>query len=185
MKLTVRSIALVLALILVACGRGGIDAPEGFTRYRDTTRGYTLVHPDTWVYQPDPKGGILLSDPADPSYQVTVVVSDAPRKDIKDITAFGTPKQVAERFVNEVLKKKAPPTALVEMVNPAQRKDAQERPYYSFEVILAQDGKARHLVYCLNVSKGKVYTLVTGTSDTAWSARRERIYEIANSFVVS
>lgn len=179
-----RALIVALLMFLVACGSSRSNAPKGFVRFQDSDNRFTLVHPDTWAFNVDPQGGVRISDPADPSYQVSVLVTDAPRKDLKDITAFGPPQKVAERFVNQVLKKKSPPDAKIELVSPMERKDAKGRIYYSFEVILANQGKANHLLYCLSVEGGKVYTLVTGTSAVAWLNRHDAVYEIANSFEV-
>lgn len=178
-------IAAVLSAVLVGCSRSGIDAPKGFQRFSEPNSTFTLVYPDTWTFNPDPKGAVRLSDPADPTYQVSVVVSDAPRKDIKDIRAFGTPQQVADRFANDVLKKKSPPGAVIEVSNATQRTDSKGVPYYSFEVVIASGGRAVHQVYCVAVSGGKVYTLVTGSAAIAWGERREKINQIINSFMIS
>ncbi len=182
-------VALALVVLLAGCGRSGINAPEGFQRYQDSNSTFTLVYPDNWAFQTDPKGAIRLSDPADPSYQVSVLVSNAPadptRKGVKDVTAFGTPKAVADRFANEVLKKKSYPDAVIEVSNPAQRKDNKGITYYTFEVVLAAGGKANHQIYCIAVNQGKVYTLVTGSSAISWGSRRKKIYQIVDSFTVS
>jgi photosystem II oxygen-evolving enhancer protein 2 len=179
-----RSMAILLVVLLVACGRSAANLPKGFQQYQDVEKGFALLYPDNWAFQLDPKGAVRLSDPADSTYQVSVLISDAPRKDVKDITVFGTPKQVADRFANTVLKKNLPPTAKVEIINPKQRKDAKGFTYYSFEIILANQGKANHLMYALSVTKGKVYTLVTGSSAVNWLDRQERVYKIVDSFDV-
>ncbi|AGY60419.1 photosystem II reaction center PsbP [Gloeobacter kilaueensis] len=184
-RLVSSGIAALLVLGLFACSRSGINAPPGFQRFQEPNSAFTLVYPDTWTFQNDPGGAVRLSDPADATYQVSVVVSPAPRKDIKDITAFGSPKAVAERFATQVLKKKAPPGAKIEIANPQERKDSKGIPYYSFEVVLASGGKAIHYVYCVSVNGGKVYTLATGSNAIAWLDRREKLYQIVNSFTIN
>jgi photosystem II oxygen-evolving enhancer protein 2 len=186
MKYSVRRglLAVALVAVLTACSRSG-DAPKGFVRFQDPENRFTLIHPDTWAFNLDPKGAVRLSDPADPTYQVSVVISDAPRKEVKDITAFGTPKQVADRFVNQVLKPKSPPGTKIELLAPKERRDAKGNVYYSFEIIQANQGRASHLLYCLSLDKGKVYTLVTGSSAVGWLNRQVAVYQIADSFQVS
>ncbi len=270
-------------LLLTACGgKSGSTTPKGFQEFRDTDERFSVLYADNWTFQPGPDAGVKLSDPSDPSYQLTVTVGPVPRSlgataiDLNpDLLALmkqkpqkGLPIPSIDRGVlvekvtpnsaagkgglqvgdvitgvdsqpaldsfavqiavgkhkagetmaftvhrgstNQTLKILAPKlevlsvkqfnrTALgqqigislaegdtkktvVEQRNASEKTDKKQRIYYTYELVIATEGRARHVMVSVVVDQGFLYTMIAGCSDDTWPAHAEKIKTMTGSF---
>jgi PsbP len=124
---------------------------------------------------------VLLADPIDGSYQVTVYASDI--KGRNDIADLGTVDKFGQLLIKRFQGRKEKTVA--ELRSTKERKDKAGKRYYTVELVVSARKNAQHTVVTATVDNGKIYTLVTGTGDGTWASRKEKLFTIADSFVLT
>jgi PsbP len=174
-------LVLCASLMATACAPAGEKLPVGFQRFNAPDERYTLLFPNNWTFQPGPEGGVLLADPIDGSYQVTVYSSDLKgRDDIKDL---GSVEKFGQLLVKRFQGRKEKTVA--ELRSAKERKDKTGKRYYTVELVVAARNNAQHTLVTATVDDGKIYTLVTGTGDGTWASRKEKLFTVADSFALT
>ncbi len=166
--------------MVTACAPAAEKLPVGFQRFNAPDDRYTLLYPNNWTFQPGPEGGVLLADPIDGSYQVTVYSSDI--KGRNDIADLGSVEKFGQLLIKRFQDRKEKTVA--ELRSTKERKDKTGKRYYTAELVVAARNNAQHTVVTATVDDGKIYTLVTGTGDGTWASRKEKLFTVADSFVL-
>ncbi len=172
---------ILTSILITACAPAGEKLPTGFQRFKAPDDRYTLLYPNNWTFQPGPEGGVLLADPVDGSYQVTVYSSDI--KGRNDIADLGSVEKFGQLLIKRFQGRKEKTVA--ELRSSKERKDKAGKRYYTVELVVAARKTAQHTVVTATVDNGKIYTLVTGTGDGTWASRKEKLFTVADSFVLT
>jgi PsbP len=175
------ALTLFSAILITACAPAGEKLPVGFQRFNAPDDRYTLLYPNNWTFQPGPEGGVLLADPIDGSYQVTVYSSDI--KGRNDIADLGSVDKFGQLLIKRFQGRKEKTVA--ELRSTKERKDKTGKRYYTVELVVSARKNAQHTVVTATVDNGKIYTLVTGTGDGTWVNRKEKLFTVADSFVLT
>lgn len=175
------ALTLFSSILITACAPAGEKLPTGFQRFNAPDDRYTLLYPNNWTFQPGPEGGVLLADPVDGSYQVTVYSTDL--KGRNDIADLGSVEKFGQLLIKRFQGRKEKTVA--ELRSSKERKDKAGKRYYTVELVVAARKTAQHTVVTATVDNGKIYTLVTGTGDGTWASRKEKLSTIADSFVLT
>lgn len=170
---------LVLSLGLHGCSTTGIS---GLVSYVDTTDGYEFLYPNGWLPVKVSDGpDIVLHDMIERSENVSVVISDVP--DGKTLTDLGTPGEVGYQLQKKAI---APPDSgrVAELINAEVRK-SRGQTYYLLEYNVKLPNEERHNVASVAVSRGKLFTFNTSTTEKRWTKLKEMFEIVAKSFTVS
>jgi len=181
----------VAAVLLAGCTSKSSTIPLGFQEFRDPDERFMVLYPNTWTFQPGPDQGVKLSDPADASYQITIAKGKVPAQ----IMLKGKPTPLTSvsqfnrsEFGRRISKSLIPNTGsdankpTVEIRNERQREDLRKRVYYTYEVVIANNGVARHTLITAVIDQGYLYTVISGSSDDTWASREEKLKTVTDSF---
>lgn len=176
--------ALVLALVgtaLLGCSNG----IGGLQRYTSTVEGYEFLYPNGWVevgIQNDTSGiDVVLHDIVEVSENVSVVVNEVP--DDRTLTDLGSPSEVGYRLLKNAI---APPESdrEAELLR-AELGQAEGQTYYKLEYqVTLADGRERHNLANVAVSRGKLFTLNVSVPQRRWNRLPALFEAMVNSFKV-
>lgn len=170
---------LVLSLGLHGCASSGVS---GLKSYVDTADGYEFLYPNGWLPVKVSDGpDIVFHDMIERSENVSVIISDVP--DGKTLTDLGTPGEVGYQLQKNAI---APPNSgrVAELVN-AEARQSGDKTYYLLEYSVKLPNEQRHNVASVAVSRGKLFTLNTSTTEKRWNKLKEMFEIVAKSFTVS
>lgn len=173
----IAAVLLVLSLGLTGCA----SAVSGLKSYVDTTDGYEFLYPNGWVPVKVSDGpDVVFHDMIERSENVSVVISDVP--DGKSLTDLGTPGEVGYQLQKNAI---APANSgrVAELVN-AEARQSGDKTYYLLEYNVKLPNEERHNVASVSVSRGKLFTLNTSTTEKRWQKLKEMFEIVAKSFTV-
>ena len=175
----IAAILLVLSLGLSSCA----SAVSGLKSYVDTGDGYEFLYPNGWVPVKVSEGpDVVFHDMIERAENVSVVISDVP--DGKSLTDLGTPGEVGYELQKNAI---APATSgrVAQLVN-AEARQSGEQTYYLLEYsVKLPNDEERHNIASVAVSRGKLFTLNTSTTEKRWQKLQEMFEIVAKSFTVS
>lgn len=177
-----KTIAAVMLLVLSLGLHGCASGVSGLKSYVDTTDGYEFLYPNGWLPVKVSDGpDVVFHDMIERSENVSVVISDVP--DGKTLTDLGTPGEVGYQLQKNAI---APPNSgrVAELVN-AEARQSGDKTYYLLEYSVKLPNEQRHNVASVAVSRGKLFTLNTSTTEKRWTKLKEMFEIVAKSFTVS
>ncbi|KAF5733807.1 psbP-like protein 1 chloroplastic [Tripterygium wilfordii] len=151
------------------------ETSKGFLSFTDKYDGYSFLYPFGWqevIIEGEDK---VYKDVIEPLESVSINLVPTSKEDIRD---FGSPQQVAETLVKNVLAPSSQKTKLIE----ASEHDVDGIAYYTFEFIAQAPNYTRHALSTICVGNGKFYTLTTGANERRWEKMKDRLHTVVNSF---
>lgn len=177
-----KTIAAVLLLVLSLGLNGCASGVSGLKSYVDTADGYEFLYPNGWLPVKVSDGpDVVFHDMIERSENVSVVISDVP--DGKTLAELGTPGEVGYQLQKNAI---APPNSgrKAELVN-AEARQSGDKTYYLLEYSVKLPTEQRHNVASVAVSRGKLFTLNTSTTEKRWTKLKDMFELVAKSFTVS
>lgn len=180
-----RTIA-ALVLIPICVGLFGCsNGIGGLQRYTSTVEGYEFLYPNGWVevqIANDDSGiDVVLHDIVEVSENVSVVVNEVP--DDRTLTDLGSPSEVGYRLLKNAI---APPESdrQAELLS-AEVGQAEGQTYYKLEYqVTLANGRERHNLANVAVSRGKLLTLNVSVPQRRWNRLQAMFEAMVNSFKV-
>lgn len=148
---------------------------KGFISVTDNKDGYSLLYPFGWQEVVVEGQDKVFKDVIEPLETVSVNVIPTTKQNIRD---FGSPQEVAETLLKNVLASPSQKTKLIE----ATERDAEGKTYYAFEFITQAPNFTRHALASVCIGNGKFYTLTTGANERRWKKMKDRLHTVVNSF---
>ncbi|XP_009616672.1 psbP domain-containing protein 2, chloroplastic [Nicotiana tomentosiformis] len=151
-------------------------------RYTDSTEGFTLLRPSSWIKVDKAGATVLFQDANKGSNNVGVVV--IPVK-IATLSQFGTPQFVADKLI--LAEKRKESTKEAEVIAVSERTGEGGLQVYEFEYkIDSTRGGMKRILSAAFVASGKLYLLNIAHSDGLESPidpdRRNTLEQILHSF---
>ncbi|MEM7725906.1 MAG: photosystem II reaction center PsbP [Cyanobacteria bacterium P01_A01_bin.45] len=148
----------------------------------NTTKGYEFLYPNGWVKVKVKDGpDVVFHDIIENSENISVVISPVPGD--QTLLELGTPSEVGYKLGKNAL---APEGSgrKAELINAAQR-EVDGKTYYALEYqIKLSNGRKRHNISNVAVSRGKLFTLNASVSERRWRKVKNLIEGSVNSFSV-
>ena len=167
-----------IAVTLTSC----VSLGGGLQSFVDTTDGYEFLYPNGWVQVKVSDGpDVVFHDLIESTENVSVVISPVP--DEKTLTDLGTPTEVGYKLSKNAI---APEDSgrEAELVN-AETREYQAKTYYQLEyAVKFADGRERHNLASVAVSRGKLFTLNISSTEQRWQKVQEQFKQAINSFFV-
>lgn len=177
-----KTIAALLLLVLSLGLSGCASGVSGLKSYVDTTDGYEFLYPNGWLPVKVSDGpDVVFHDMIERSENVSVVISDVP--DGKNLADLGTPGEVGYQLQKNAI---APTNSgrKAELVN-AESRQSGDKTYYLLEYSVKLPNEQRHNIASVAVSRGKLFTLNTSTTEKRWTKLKDMFELVAKSFTVS
>lgn len=150
---------------------------KGFLSVTDNKDGYSFLYPFGWQEVVVEGQDKVFKDVVEPLENVSINVIPTTKQNIRD---FGSPEQVAETLLKEVLASSSQKTKLLEVTE----RDAEGKTYYAFEFITQAPNFTRHALASVCIGNGKFYTLTTGANERRWQKMKDRLHTVVNSFQI-
>ena len=169
---------LAISLILTSC----VSIGGGLQSFVDTTDGYEFVYPNGWLEVKVSDGpDVVLHDLVEATENVSVVIS--PVGENKILSDLGTPTEVGYKLSKNAI---APSDSgrEAELVN-AEARESKGKEYYKLEyAVKLADGRERHNLASVAVSRGKLFTMNISTTEARWQKVHDKFQQVINSFYV-
>ncbi len=123
----------------------------------------------------------MFHDLVEATEDVSVVIS--PILGEKTLTDLGTPTEVGYKLSKNVI---APPDSgrEAELVN-AEAREYKTKMYYQLEyAVKLADGRKRHNLASVAISRGKLFTMNISTTEPRWQKVNDKFEQVINSFSV-
>lgn len=167
-----------ISLTLTSC----ISTGAGLQAFVDTTDGYEFLYPNGWLKVKVSDGpDVVLHDLVEATENVSVVIS--PVVGEKTLTDLGTPTEVGYKLSKNAI---APLDSgrKAELVN-AEAREYKAKTYYQLEyAVKLADGRERHNLASVAVSRGKLFTMNISTTEDRWQKVHDKFAQVINSFSV-
>ncbi|XP_047329065.1 psbP-like protein 1, chloroplastic isoform X2 [Impatiens glandulifera] len=150
---------------------------KGFLPLSDQKDGYEFLYPFGWQEVVIEGQDKVFKDVIEPLESVSVNLIPTNKQDIRDL---GTPEQVAEALIKNVL---APPTQKTKLLD-AKEHDVDGKIYYTFEFIAKAPNYTRHSLSSICINKGIFYTLTTGANERRWGKMKDKLNTVVDSFKI-
>ncbi|RAL54511.1 hypothetical protein DM860_001639 [Cuscuta australis] len=172
---------------------------KGFLSVTDNKDGYSFLYPFGWQEVVVEGQDKVFKDVVEPLENVSINVIPTTKQNIRD---FGSPEQVAETLLKEVLASSSQKTKLLEVTEACDflhsfspffqiifllnfcKRDAEGKTYYAFEFITQAPNFTRHALASVCIGNGKFYTLTTGANERRWQKMKDRLHTVVNSFQI-
>ena len=175
----------IVALCLVAIAltlTGCVSVGVGLQSFVDTTDGYEFLYPNGWIEVKVSEGpDIVFHDLIETTENVSIVISPVVKE--KTLADLGTPTEVGYKLSKNAIAPKDSGRE-AELVN-AEAQEYKAKTYYQleYEVKLA-DGRQRHNLASVAVSRGKLFTMNISTTEKRWQKVNDKFQQVINSFSV-
>ncbi|MDJ0554589.1 MAG: photosystem II reaction center PsbP [Microcoleaceae cyanobacterium MO_207.B10] len=167
-----------ISLILTSC----VSVGGGLQSFVDTTDGYEFLYPNGWLEVKVSDGpDVVLHDLIEATENVSVVIS--PVVEEKTLSDLGTPTEVGYKLSKNAI---APTDSgrEAELVN-AEAREYKGKEYYELEyAVKFADGRERHNLASVAVSRGKLFTMNLSTTQARWQKTHDKFQQVVNSFSV-
>ncbi len=175
----------IVALCLVAIAltlTGCVSVGGGLQSFVDTTDGYEFLYPNGWLQVKVSDGpDVVFHDLVEATENVSVVIS--PVVEEKTLTDLGTPTEVGYKLSKNAIAPKDSGRE-AELVN-AEAREYKTKQYYQFEyAVKFADGRERHNLASVAVSRGKLFTINISASEARWQKVNAKFQQVINSFYV-
>ena len=174
-----------MALCLVAIAltlTGCVSTGGGLQSFVDTTDGYEFLYPNGWLQVKVSDGpDVVFHDLVEATENVSVVISPVPQE--KTLTDLGTPTEVGYKLSKNAIAPKDSGRE-AELVN-AEPREYKTKTYYQLEyAVKLADGRERHNLASVAVSRGKLFTMNISTTEKRWQKVQDKFQQVINSFSV-
>jgi photosystem II oxygen-evolving enhancer protein 2 len=176
-------LALCLCLVPIALTLTGcVSVGGGLQSFVDTTDGYQFLYPNGWVEVKVSDGpDVVFHDLVEATENVSVVISPVVQE--KTLTDLGTPTEVGYKLSKNAIAPKDSGRE-AELVS-AQAREYKAKTYYQLEyAVKLADGRQRHNLASVAISRGKLFTINISTSDKRWQKVSDKFQQVINSFSV-
>ncbi|MCL2930831.1 MAG: photosystem II reaction center PsbP family protein [Trichodesmium sp. MAG_R03] len=167
-----------IALILTSC----VSVGGGLQSFVDTTDGYEFLYPNGWIEVKVSEGpDIVFHDLIESTENVSIVISPVVQE--KTLTDLGTPTEVGYKLSKNAI---APKNSgrKAELVN-AEAREYKAKTYYQLEYeVKFADGRQRHHLASVAISRGKLFTMNISTTEKRWQKVNDKFQQVINSFSV-
>lgn len=175
----------IVALCLVAIAltlTGCVSVGGGLQSFVDTTDGYEFLYPNGWIEVKVSDGpDVVFHDLVEATENVSVVIS--PMVEEKTLSDLGTPTDVGYRLSKNAIAPKDSGRE-AELVN-AEAREYKTKTYYKLEyAVKLADGRERHNLASVAVSRGKLFTINISTTEKRWEKVNDKFQQVINSFSV-
>ncbi|MEM1172904.1 MAG: photosystem II reaction center PsbP [Cyanobacteria bacterium P01_H01_bin.35] len=175
----------IVALCLVAIAltlTGCVSVGGGLQSFVDTTDGYEFLYPNGWLQVKLSDGpDVVFHDLVEATENVSVVIS--PVVEEKTLTDLGTPTEVGYKLSKNAIAPKDSGRE-AELVN-AEAKEYKTKTYYQLEyAVKLADGRERHNLASVAVSRGKLFTINISATEARWQKVHDKFQQVINSFFV-
>ncbi|NEQ78140.1 MAG: photosystem II oxygen evolving complex protein PsbP [Okeania sp. SIO2C9] len=175
----------ILALFLVAIAlilTGCVSIGGGLQSFVDTTDGYEFLYPNGWLEVKVSDGpDIVFHDLVEATENVSVVIS--PVVGDQTLADLGTPTEVGYKLSKNAI---APTDSgrEAELVS-AEAREYKAKTYYKLEyAVQLADGRKRHNLASVGVSRGKLFTINISTTEARWQKVHGKFEQVINSFSI-
>ena len=167
-----------IALILTGC----VSVGGGLQSFVDTTDGYEFLYPNGWLQVKVSDGpDVVFHDLVEATENVSVVIS--PVVEEKTLTDLGTPTEVGYKLSKNAIAPKDSGRE-AELVN-AKAREYKTKTYYQLEyAVKLADGRKRHNLASVAVSRGKLFTINISATEARWQKVHDKFQQVINSFSV-
>lgn len=180
-----KSIVAGLLICLSITVSGCSSRVSGLNKYVSTTQGYEFLYPNGWI-SVNLEGArgvvdVILRDLIDRSQTVSMVISDIPSG--KKLTELGTPTEVGYRLLKTAI---APDgSAKKADLLGAEIEESPTQSYYTLEyAVKLPDGRERHNLASVAVSRAKLFTLNVSVPESRWHPLEKQLRTIVDSLSV-
>ncbi|NEP89970.1 MAG: photosystem II oxygen evolving complex protein PsbP [Okeania sp. SIO2C2] len=175
----------IVALFLVAIAlvvTGCVSIGGGLQSFVDTTDGYEFLYPNGWLEVKVSDGpDVVFHDLVEATENVSVVIS--PVVGDQTLADLGTPTEVGYKLSKNAI---APADSgrEAELVS-AEAREYKAKTYYQLEyAVKLADGRKRHNLASVGVSRGKLFTINISTTEARWQKVHDKFEQVINSFSI-
>ncbi|NEP04317.1 MAG: photosystem II oxygen evolving complex protein PsbP [Okeania sp. SIO2G4] len=175
----------IVALFLVAIAlvvTGCVSIGGGLQSFVDTTDGYEFLYPNGWLEVKVSDGpDVVFHDLVEATENVSVVIS--PVVGDQTLADLGTPTEVGYKLSKNAI---APADSgrEAELVS-AEAREYKAKTYYQLEyAVKLADGRDRHNLASVGVSRGKLFTINISTTEARWQKVHDKFEQVINSFSI-
>jgi photosystem II oxygen-evolving enhancer protein 2 len=171
----------VLLVVFALSLQGCVSAVSGLKSYVDSTDGYQFLYPNGWLPVKVNSGAdVVFHDIIEQTENVSVVIN--PVSGQKTLSDLGSPGEVGYQIGKTAI---APPGSgrEAELVT-AESREVGDKTYYLLEYAVKVNGKERHNLASVAVSRGNLYTFNASTPENRWSKMEDVIKQVVDSFSV-
>ncbi|MGB3513168.1 MAG: photosystem II reaction center PsbP [Microcoleaceae cyanobacterium] len=167
-----------MSLILTSC----VSIGGGLQSFVDTTDGYEFLYPNGWLEVKVSDGpDIVFHDLVEATENVSVVISPVVAE--KTLRDLGTPTDVGYKLSKNAIAPKDSGRE-AELVN-AEAREYKGKEYYKLEyAVKFADGRERHNLASVAVSRGQLFTMNLSTTEARWQKVDDKFQQVINSFFV-
>lgn len=167
-----------IALVLTGC----VSIGGGLQSFVDTTDGYEFLYPNGWLEVKVSDGpDIVFHDLVEATENVSVVIS--PVVGDQTLTDLGTPTEVGYKLSKNAIAPKDSGRE-AELVN-AEAREYKAKTYYQLEyAVKLADGRKRHNLASVGVSRGKLFTINISATEARWQKMNDKFEQVINSFSI-
>ncbi|MDJ0519320.1 MAG: photosystem II reaction center PsbP [Trichodesmium sp. MO_231.B1] len=175
----------ILALFLVAIAltlTGCVSVGGGLQSFVDTTDGYEFLYPNGWLQVKVSDGpDVVFHDLVEATENVSVVISPVAQENT--LTDLGTPTEVGYKLSKNAIAPKDSGRE-AELVD-AKAREYKTKTYYQLEyAVKLADGRKRHNLASVAVSRGQLFTINISTTEARWQKVHDKFQQVINSFSV-
>ncbi|NET28461.1 photosystem II reaction center PsbP [Okeania sp. SIO1I7] len=168
----------VIALVLTGC----VSIGGGLQSFVDTTDGYEFLYPNGWLEVKVSDGpDVVFHDLVEATENVSVVIS--PVVGDQTLADLGTPTEVGYKLSKNAI---APTDSgrEAELVS-AEAREYKAKTYYQLEyAVKFADGRKRHNLASVGVSRGKLFTINISATEARWQKVHDKFEQVINSFSI-
>jgi photosystem II oxygen-evolving enhancer protein 2 len=171
----------VLLVVFALSLQGCVSAVSGLKSYVDSTDGYRFLYPNGWLPVSVSNGAdVVFHDIIEQTENVSVVIN--PVAGQKTLNELGSPGEVGYQLGKTAI---APPDSgrQAELVN-AESHEVGDKTYYLLEYAVKVNGRERHNLASVAVSRGKLYTFNASTPEDRWPKMEAMLKQVVDSFAV-
>lgn len=177
-----KRIVLILLVVLTLNLSGCVLPTAGLKSFVDSVDGYQFLYPNGWLPVKVTDGpDVVLHDLIETTENASVVIgSIAEGKTLADL---GTPGDVGYKLGKSAI---APPDSgrEAELVNAGQQ-DFNGKTYYILEyAVKLPNQQQRHNLASVAISRGKLFTFNTSTTEQRWQKAAPKLQQMVKSFTV-
>lgn len=176
-----KRIAAILLVVLSFSLAGCVSPTSGLNSYVDSTKGYQFLYPNGWIPVKVSNGpDVVFHDLIEPTENLSLIISPVPEG--KTLADLGTPSEVGYKLSKSAI---APPESgrEAELVS-AEMRESGDKTYYVLEYAVKLPDQERHNLASVAVSRGKLFTFNTSTTEKRWQKVHDRFQLVVNSFSV-
>tara|TARA_Y100001968_G_scaffold109796_1_gene99368 strand:+ start:3336 stop:3899 length:564 start_codon:yes stop_codon:yes gene_type:complete len=173
-------LSFLLVLMLGACSSG---PSAGLEPFQSTDGRYGFLYPTGWTRVSVDNGpAVVFHDLINSDETLSLVVSKIDVDMDVEIENLGTPQQVGDRLISQLVDK-GDDKRLVELVESEER-ETPEHIFYDLEYTIKYPNNTRHELATVVIDRGNLYTFAVGTDENRWPRVSNLFKRVVDSFTL-